>query len=87
MPDGDGSLLDHLLLVYGSGMSDGNRHNHHNLPTLLVGGPNVIVGGRHLRYTDDRPVTNLFLTVLDKLGVPAESLGDSNGRVEHLSGV
>ena len=68
-------------------MSDGNRHNHHNLPTLLVGGRDLIRGGRHLRISDDRPVTNLFLTVLDKLGVPADAIGDSTGRVEHLSGV
>jgi len=87
VPDGDGSLLDHLMIVYGSGMSDGNRHNHHNLPTLLIGGRDLIQGGRHLRFTDDQPVTNLFLTVLDKLGVPAETIGDSTGRVEHLSGV
>jgi hypothetical protein len=83
--DGDGSLLDHVTLMYGSGMSDGNAHNHHNVPTLLVGGG--ITGGRHLRYADDTPITNLFLTVLDKLGVPAESVGDSTGTVQHLSGV
>jgi hypothetical protein len=83
--DGDGSLLDHVTLMYGSGMSDGNAHNHHNVPTLLVGGG--ITGGRHLRYAEDTPITNLFLTVLDKLGVPAESVGDSTGTVQHLSGV
>ncbi len=87
-PDGDGSLLDHVLVIYGSGMSDGNTHNHHNLPTLLVGGgAGSIKGGRHLRYSEYTPITNLFLTVLDKLGVTAETIGDSTGRVEHLSGV
>jgi hypothetical protein len=87
-PDGDGSLLDHVTIIYGSGMSDGNRHNHHNLPTLLVGGGSgTIKGSRHLRYPEDTPVTNLFLTVLDKLGVPAESIGDSTGTVQHLSGI
>lgn len=87
-PDGDGSLLDSLMLIYGSGMSDGNGHNHHNLPTLLVGGGGgTIQGGRHLRFASETPVTNLFLTVLDRLGVPVESIGDSTGHVEHLSDV
>jgi hypothetical protein len=86
--DGDGSLLDHVTLIYGSGMSDGNRHNHHNVPTLVVGGGSgTIKGGRHLRYREDTPVTNLFLTLLTKLGVPAESIGDSSGTLEHLSDV
>jgi hypothetical protein len=84
-PDGDGSLLDHVTLMYGSGMSDGNGHNHHNVPTLLVGG--TIKGGRHLRYAEDTPIANLFLTLLDKLGVPAESVGDSTGMVQHLTGL
>jgi hypothetical protein len=87
-PDGDGSLLDSLMLIYGSGMSDGNGHNHHNLPTLLVGGGGgTIQGGRHLRFASETPVTNLFLTVLDRLGVPVESIGDSTGHIEHLSDV
>jgi len=84
-PDGDGSLLDHVAIIYGSGMSDGNTHNHHNLPTLVAGG--ALTGDRHLRYPAYTPVTNLFLTVLDKLGVPADTIGDSTGRIEHLSGV
>ena len=86
--DGDGSLLDQSMIIYGSGMSDGNGHNHHNLPTLLVGGgAGRVTGGHHLRYPANTPVTNLFLTVLDKLGVPVETIGDSTGQVEHLSGV
>jgi hypothetical protein len=86
--DGDGSLLDHVTLIYGSGMSDGNVHNHHDLPTLLVGGGSgTIKGGRHLRYPERTPVTNLFVTLLDKAGIPVETFGDSNGRVEPLSGV
>ena len=84
--DGDGSLLDHSLILYGSGMSDGNNHNHHNLPTLLIGG-GVGRGGRHVSYPANTPVTNLFLSMLTRLGVPAESLGDSTGRIELLSGV
>ncbi len=84
-PDGDGTLLDHTMLLYGSGMSDGNRHDHHDLPTLLVGGgTGRLKGGRHLRYRKDTPISNLFLTLLDKLGVPAEKLGDSDGRLNGL---
>ena len=88
--DGDGSLLDQLTIVYGSGMSDGNGHNHHNLPTMLVGGgAGSLSGGRHVRYPVERetPVTNLFLNVLDKVGVPLDTFGDSTGRLEPLSGV
>jgi hypothetical protein len=87
-PDGDGSLLDHATIIYGSGMSDGNAHNHHDLPTLVVGGgAGTLKGGRHVRFPADTPVTNLFLTVLDKMGIPVEALGDSTGRVAHLAGV
>ena len=83
--DGEGSLLDHVTVIYGSGMSDGNAHNHHNLPTILVGGgAGRIQGGRHLKYAPYTPVTNLFLSVLDKLGVPAEKIGDSTGKVDLL---
>jgi hypothetical protein len=86
--DGDGTLLDHLTLLYGSGMSDGNSHNHHNLPTLVIGGgAGHLKGGRHLRYPDGLPITNLFTALLDHLGVPVETLGDSTGRIEYLSGV
>jgi len=84
--DGEGSLLDHVTIIYGSGMSDGNTHNHHNLPTVLIGsGAGRIQGGRHLKYPPYTPVTNLFLSVLDKLGVPAETIGDSTGKVDLLS--
>jgi hypothetical protein len=87
-PDGDGTLLDHSMLLYGSGISDSNIHMHDNLPLVLVGGgAGQIKGGRHIRYPKDTPVTNLFLNMLDKLGVPAESIGDSTGRLEYLSGV
>jgi hypothetical protein len=87
-PDGGGTLLDHMMLIYGSGMSDGNRHDHHDLPTLLVGGGSGrLKGGRHVRYKKDTPITSLFLTLLDTLGVPAEKLGDSDGRLDGLSDV
>jgi hypothetical protein len=89
-PDGDGSLLDHLLLLYGGGISDGNLHNHARLPLLLAGGgAGQHKGGRHLRYADDTPMANLLLTMLGLAGVPTERFGDSTGHLplEHLSGL
>jgi hypothetical protein len=86
--DGDGTLLDHTLLVYGSSIRDGNVHDHHDLPLVLVGGKSADVkGGRHLRYKAETPMTNLLLSMLDKSGVPIESLGDSTGKLDLLSGV
>ena len=86
--DGDGTLLDHTMLLYGSSIRDGNVHDHHDLPLVLVGGKSVdIKGGRHLRYKPETPMNNLLLTMLDKSGVPAETLGDSTGKVDQLSGV
>ena len=82
--DGEGTLLDHTMLLYGSGMSDGNSHATTDLPLLLVGG-GAGKGGRHLRYPSDTPLPNIHLTVLDKLGVSIDSLGDSTGRLEPLS--
>jgi hypothetical protein len=87
-PDGDGTLLDHLTLLYGCGISDSNQHTHDNLPILVIGGgAGSIAGGRHLRVKKDTPLTNLQLTLLDKVGVPLEKLGDSTGRLEPLAGV
>lgn len=87
-PDGDGSLLDHTLLLYGYGMSDPNIHLAMNIPTVVVGGGETfgIKGGRHLRYPDT-PVSNLQLTLLDKLGLPVEHFGDSTGELKLLSDV
>jgi hypothetical protein len=85
-PDGDGSLLDHSMVIYGSSLSDGNLHVHNDLPILLVGGgAGQIKGGRHIRYPEDTPTTDLFLTLLDKLGIPLENFGDSTGRVDLLN--
>ncbi len=85
-PDGDGSLLDHSIVVYGSSLSDGNLHVHNDLPILLLGGgAGQLKGGRHIRYPDDTPTTNLFLTLLDKSGIPLENFGDSSGKLDLLS--
>ena len=87
-PDGDGTLLDHMLMLYGCGISDGNRHLHVNLPILVAGGAGGrLRGGRHLKVAADTPLTNLQLSLLDKVGVPTEQLGDSTGQLTHLSDV
>jgi hypothetical protein len=80
IPDGDGTLLDHSMLLYGSAMSDGNQHNHGPLPIILAGGASGrLTGGRHIRNTPDTTMSNLLLAMLDKLGVPSEKFGDSTG--------
>jgi len=87
-PDGDGSLLDHVILLYGGGISHSDRHTHGPLPTLVVGGgAGAIKGGRHLVYPEHTPLTNLQLTLLTNLGVPTEKLGDSTGKLQALSGL
>jgi hypothetical protein len=79
-PDGDGTLLDHSMFLYGAGLSNPNLHMHFDLPLAVVGGG--VKGGRHLVYPVDTPMTNLLLALLDRAGVPAETLGDSTGRLE-----
>jgi hypothetical protein len=87
-PDGDGSLLDHAIIQFGSGISNSDRHTHGPLPTFLVGGgAGTLKGGRHLVYPEHTPLTNLQLSLLNKLGVPAEKLGDSSGQFRELSEV
>jgi len=86
IPDGDGTLLDNSMIVYGSGLADGNQHQHHNLPAVIAGrGRGTIHPGRHVRYPEETPMANLFLSMLDRIGVPVDSWGDSNGRLEGLS--
>ena len=87
-PDGDGTLLDHSMIVYGAGMADSNSHYSGNLPILLAGGA-AGTGGRHMQHEPATPLAHLPLSLLDKMGVPIESLGDSTGRLplETLSGV
>jgi hypothetical protein len=85
--EGDSSILDRSMIVYGSGLGDGNRHNHDDLPVLLVGkGNGTIKTGRHVKYSNHTPLNNLFLSMLDRMGAPTESLGDSNGRLTSLEG-
>ncbi len=87
-PEGDGSLLDHVILLFGSGISNSDRHTHGPLPTFLVGGGGgTLKGGRHLVYPEHTPLANLQVSLLNKLGVPAEKLGDSNGQLRELSGL
>ncbi len=84
--DGDGTLLDNSMLLYGCSISDSNRHTHNDLPTLLAGhAAGRIKGGRHIRYPKGTPMTNLFLNMLDNIGVQEAKFGDSTGRVEHLT--
>ncbi|HLN32447.1 MAG TPA: DUF1552 domain-containing protein [Gemmataceae bacterium] len=84
--EAEGNLLGNSMVVYGSGISDGNAHNHDDLPILLAGGGRgKIKGGRHIRYPKETPLTNLYLGMLDRMGVPVKSFGDSTGRLESLS--
>lgn len=84
--DGDGTLLDHSIVLYGSGLADGNRHEHHNLPSLLAGrGCGSVKPGRHVRYPDETPMTNLFVAMLDRVGTRVDSFANSKGRLELLS--
>jgi hypothetical protein len=83
--EGDGTLLDHCMLVYGSAIGDGNAHNHDNLPVLLAGkGGGTLTPGRHLRYPKETPLTNLYLSLLDRMEVQADAVGDSTGRLPSL---
>jgi hypothetical protein len=89
--EGDGTLLDHAMILYGGALSDPDRHNHENLPILLAGrGCGTLKTGRHIRYDwslrgkNEVPVSNLLLSLLDRMGVNADKFGDSNGRVAQL---
>ena len=84
-PEGDGTLLDHSMIVYGSAISDGNRHNHNDLPILLAGtGSGTIKPNRHLIYPKNTPLNNLFLSMLDRMGAGVDQHGDSTGRLDRL---
>jgi hypothetical protein len=86
VPEGEGTLLDNCMIVYGSGLGDGNRHNHDDLPIILAGrGGGTIDTGRHLEYERETPLCNLFLSMLDRAGIHEERFSDSTGRLPNLS--
>ena len=88
IPEGDGTMLDHSLFLYGTGISDSNTHFHDDLPIAVVGGKALgIKGGRYVRNPKGTPLANLHLTILSKLGVPVEKFGDSTGPVGYLGSV
>ena len=81
-------MMDSSLFLYGTGISDSNTHFHDDLPIALIAGKNTgVKGGRHVRYPDGTPLANLHLSILEKLGTPEESLGDSTGKLKYLSGL
>lgn len=85
-PEGEGNLLDHSMIVYGGGIADGNRHNHDDLPVILAGhGGGTLSQGRVIKAPEGTPMTNLYLSLLDRMGVKAERIGDSNGKLEAIS--
>jgi hypothetical protein len=87
IPEGDGTLLDNSMIVYGSGISDGNQHSHFNLPVLLAGkGGGTIDSGRHIKAEKDTPMTNLYMSLLDRIDVQAAHVGDSTGKLEVIAG-
>jgi hypothetical protein len=84
-PEGEGTLLDHSLYMYGSGMGNPDVHDHANLPVLVAGGAaGRVKGGRHIRYKEPTPLANLHLTMLDRVGVRLDSFADSQGKVGEL---
>ena len=81
MPDGDGTMLDHSLILYGSNMSNSNAHNHYPLPTSLVGGWKTVKGGQHIVPAEHTPLADVLLTMLDRAGISQDKLGDSTGKL------
>jgi len=89
-PDGDGSLLDHTMILYGAGISNSQRHSGDNLPLMLVGGASGrLKGGRHLKYADKPMMANLLVTLMDKMDVPVDHVGGSTGKlpIDTLAGI
>lgn len=88
IPDGEGSLLDNTMIVYGSGISDGDKHLHDDLPVLVAGGgQGTLKTGRHVRYEDETPLTNLYLSMLDRMEIKLDVFGDSTGELKLLSDI
>jgi Protein of unknown function (DUF1552) len=84
MPDGDGTMLQHSLFLYGSNMSNSNAHNHYPLPTAIVGGWKTVKGGQHIVPPEHTPLANVLLTMLDRAGIPQDKLGDSTGKIMEI---
>ena len=85
-PEGDSNLLDNSMIVYGAGLSDGNRHLHEDLPTLLIGsGGGYFKPGRRVIYRKETPMANFHLTLMDRMGVSVDSFGDASGRLDPAS--
>jgi hypothetical protein len=85
-PEGEGNLLDNSMIVYGSGLSDGNRHNHDDLPIVVAGrAGGTITPGRHIKREVETPMNNLFLSMLDRVGAKVDSIGDSSSRLDELA--
>lgn len=84
MPDGDGTMLDHSMILYGSNMANSNAHNHYPVPTSIVGGWNTVKGGQHIVPPEHTPLANVLLTFLERAGVPQEKLGNSTGKIEEI---
>jgi hypothetical protein len=85
-PEGDGNMLDHSLIMLGSGIGDGDRHNHDDLPVVMLGkGGGVVRPGRHMQFPQNTPLCNLYLSMLDSVGVKEQRFGDSTGRLAGLS--
>jgi hypothetical protein len=83
--EGDGTLLDNCMILYGSGLSDGNSHSPENVPIIMAGkGGGSIAAGQHIRLGELTPLTNLYRSMLDVMGTPTEKLGDSNGKLEQI---
>jgi hypothetical protein len=81
-PDGDGNLLDHMTVLYGSGISNSNGHSGNDLPIVLLGGgAGTWKGGRHIKYSDKPSMANLLMTIMDKFNMPVEKVGGSNGKL------
>ena len=84
-PDGEGTLLDHTMLLYGSGIGNPNIHDHTNLPVIVAGGQGLgLKGNRHLRYDQPVPLANLHLSLLDRAGVKIDTFADSTGKITDL---
>ena len=82
-PDAEGTLLDNSMIMYGSSISDGNLHTHHDLPIVVAGGgAGQVKGNRHIIYPKETPLNNLLVTMLEKAGVPGEKFGDSTGKLD-----